>query len=550
MSLSPEQPHAGDAVTSDRQSTASPENTESGAVSRATAAFLIAVSALAAVVAVGSLGWRMKVDAPLLHYMAFMVDVQDAVLYRDLFVTTFPGAILFHLAMLKTVGPSNLAFMATNLAWIIALGAVTWALLRPFGKRVALGGPVLFALAYLQSGAIMVLERDLILILPVAGAVLIHARARWSSDKRAFWIGFLFALACTFKPHSGIGLPAVLVCEWLRDRDSGIAITAASIWRKFLYAGLGFAIPIVAVFGWLASTGGMPAFLDILGNYLPLHVRLTRFHEYMEGTERLDYYVKMASQFGLGSGFGHPFGLGQPGWLLASVVGTIAILAKGGLDAPRRRLVLLFVTLAVLYWVYVVMAGQFWEYHWMPFRYAIVVLASLCLARMPGLAGGGVRAWSPLAALVLSFVIVVPLSRETIRQFKGKGPTPPRDLQAEVIAEYLVERLEPGDTVQPLDWTMGGIHAMLLAEARIATAFPSDYHFYHHLHKPYIQSLRERFIADLRKASPRFILEMTDRPMPFGDHTAKTFPKQSELLATEYFEAKRGSGWIVYERRK
>ena len=46
------------------------------------------------------------------------------------------------------------------------------------------------------------------------------------------------------------------------------------------------------------------------------------------------------------------------------------------------------------------------------------------------------------------------------------------------IAKYLKDHLEPGDTVQPMDWTGAKIlKGMLIARAKVATSFVYDFHF-------------------------------------------------------------------------
>ncbi len=512
------------------------------AVGRAALALLFVLTAYALWVAADALTWRMWLDTPLLHYMAFMVDAQDATPYRDIFVTSFPGSILFHLLILKTVGHGDTAFMSFNMLWLGALCVVSFGILRPFGWKAALGGGVLFAIAYFHQGATMMLQRDFALVLPIAAAVLVHVSSRGSSGARVFWIGFLFALAVTMKPHAGIGLPAVLFCEWLRNRERG----DASIGRKLLLAAAGFAVPLVLVFGWLAASGGMPAFIEMMRDYLPMHLKLSRSHQYLEGKQRLYDYLTWSTQFGRTTNVNA--GTGQPGWLVAATVGSLAVLVAGNLDSARQRLVLLLAVLSFLHWMYVLVSGQFWGYHWMPFRYTTALMCALCLADLPGLERDRIVAWHPLGSLVLAILMVMPISRETFMKLDGREPPAPDEGRVDEIASFLEERLEPGDTVQPMDWARGGIHAALEAKAHIATPFVSDYHFYHHVHEPYIQELRERFMRDMREDPPRFVLEMKDRPMPTGRYTTTEFPELSAMLESEYAPALEGPTWVVHER--
>ena len=118
------------------------------------------------------------------------------------------------------------------------------------------------------------------------------------------------------------------------------------------------------------------------------------------------------------------------------------------------------------------------------------------------------------------------------------------------IADWLKTRSHPGDTVQPLDWTGGSIHGMLLAKAKLATQFMYDYHFYHHVSSPVIQGLRQSFISQLRKASPRFIIEvMMDKPWVWGIDTTREFPELRKFLDNCYTVAKTTDGYLIYERK-
>ena len=120
------------------------------------------------------------------------------------------------------------------------------------------------------------------------------------------------------------------------------------------------------------------------------------------------------------------------------------------------------------------------------------------------------------------------------------------------IAAWLTERLEPGDTVQPLDWTGGSVHAMLLAKARLATRFLHDYEFYHHVSTPYVQELRTSFLSQFEDAAPRFVIEVFDASKPWvsGLDTSRSFPELEAVLRTDYSVAFAGDGYRIYERTK
>ena len=125
----------------------------------------------------------------------------------------------------------------------------------------------------------------------------------------------------------------------------------------------------------------------------------------------------------------------------------------------------------------------------------------------------------------------------------------PKGGRVDEIADWLKSRLLPGDTVQPLDWTGGSIHAMLLAEAKLATRFIYDCHFYHHISSTYTQKLRESFIEQLHETTPRFIIEISTRkPWVSGIDTTREFPKLKDFLDDYYKIAFKGDGYLIYEQ--
>ena len=90
---------------------------------------------------------------------------------------------------------------------------------------------------------------------------------------------------------------------------------------------------------------------------------------------------------------------------------------------------------------------------------------------------------------------------------------------------------------------------MLIAEAKLATRFMYDYHFYHDVSNPYIQGLRETFIKELETAQPRYIIQVIEnKPWVSGVDTTREFPELEELLTENYSLAFEGDGYIILEK--
>lgn len=131
----------------------------------------------------------------------------------------------------------------------------------------------------------------------------------------------------------------------------------------------------------------------------------------------------------------------------------------------------------------------------------------------------------------------------------GPAAHAPKGGRVDEMAGWFEEQLQPGDTVQALDWTGGTLHAMLLTEAKPATRFIQDFHFYHHISTPLIQRYRDSFINELRDAPPRFMVAVyTRKPWVSGIDTTRAFPDLRQLLDEQYALAHEGDGYYIFER--
>jgi hypothetical protein len=180
--------------------------------------------------------------------------------------------------------------------------------------------------------------------------------------------------------------------------------------------------------------------------------------------------------------------------------------------------------------------------------YFVCALAALCFAERRK-AVSATEQRSLAVAVALCALLVASPNLVTLHQVTDRA-VPTRQARVDQIAKFLSDRLEPGDTVQPLDWTGGAVHALLLARAPMATPFLYDFYFHHHLSDPFIQELRTRFLAAMKSTKPRFIVRLTtDRPWPRGPDTSKQFSELEVLLLREYRVARRGDGYSIYERK-
>ena len=231
------------------------------------------------------------------------------------------------------------------------------------------------------------------------------------------------------------------------------------------------------------------------------------------------------------------------------MIGVFISLFHSTLTDAQKRQVLLLIGLTFCYSIYPVFAGQFFAYHWLLFLYFLILLSSLCFVERPK-ETSTVEQLFPVSIILLTILIRVHPPRQFFTQITGHPIEAPKGGRVDEIAAYLNWHMEPGDKVQPLDWTGGAVHAMLITKAQIATPFVYDFHFYHHISHEYIQNLREQFLKSLNTSKPRFIIQMTSKPWVSGLDTTRDFEELQRLFDTDYSVTLKGDGYVIYERAR
>jgi len=228
---------------------------------------------VAAYLTARSLAWPLIHDAPLMHYIAWRIG-EGAVPYRDLFDMNFPGTYVLHLAVLRGLGPGDVAWRAFDLAWLAATSLAIGAFASPWGRGAAWGGALFFAVYHLAAGAWQTGQRDFLLCaFLVLGALGV---ARWLEDARrraGLAIGGLaLGAAMTIKPHAGLLAVALGLLVVVEARRSGRPLMAPAT----TFAAAAMLVP-TTVLGWLAAVGALAAWREIVVSYLlPFYARLGR----------------------------------------------------------------------------------------------------------------------------------------------------------------------------------------------------------------------------------------------------------------------------------
>ena len=460
-----------------------------------------------------SLGWPLVHDAPIMHYIAWRI-ADGAAPYRDLFDMNFPGVYLFHLAVVKTLGTGDAAWRAVDLA-VTALGAVmVAALAAPWGRVAALGGGLFFAAYHLAGGAWNAGQRDFLLVpLLLAGALGV---ARWAEDegaRAAFASGVALGCALTIKPHTivfVVALAAFIVVRARRTRRSGVLPLAALVG--------GAAIAPMAAVAWLAALGAVGAWRDIVFNYLvPLYSRVTRPADWL--------YFRWHVWVAIG----------------ATVALSLASVAWSGRVSARHAVAALGLAYGLVHFV---AQRKGWEYHLYPLAAfaAVLLCAELERARSDG------RRLA-LGSLVAGLVTVAWLLGVKGAEASDSGWIVMKERRVAALTGDLTGRTKPGDVVQVLDTTDGGVHALLRAHLVQPTRFLYDFHFFHHPDAPMIQRLRDELMRDLRARRPVLVVLWEAGWPASGYERVDAFPALRTWLATDYHLARQGDGYRIYAKR-
>ena len=497
---------------------------------RITTFFLILLAALLVAQAAFSLQWPIAHDEAPLFYEAFLMQ-NGHMPYRDFFDFQMPGSYLAYslLGILSNFGALRIRIL--DLAILAAISTITYFAMRRFGKATALAAVILFGLKYLQGGPSLSLQREYLILLFISLSIWIGVSDSLTFRKRLM-LGLLYGLAATLKPHAALGLLPFLLFD-IADLRQRRELSLQSLTKQIIFpVTLGFAIPVSLITLYLIITHSLFPLIDIILNYVPLYTQINGEMAVTSSAERTAYLLNQLWRLG-GSGL----------WLIP---------AGFSIYLNRNRQTYLLASLSAIYAIYPALTGQFFPYHYIPFIYTIILVASLSTNYQPSTTNHSpftIHYLSPVI-LLLTILLTVKPSQTFLRQLQGKDIAIAADRAAQ-ISTYLEKNLEPGDQIQPLDWTGGTLLAMLENRAPIATSYVFDFYFYHHVSTPYIQSLRADFMNQLQESKPHFIIEVTaiDKPWISGEDTTRDFPELRAFLTENYSVTMEREDYIIYERR-
>ncbi len=478
-----------------------------------------------------SLYWRQFLDTPLLNYTGFLINEHERIPYKEIFETSMPGTLLFHSILGKTLGYSDFSVRIADSFFLLSAMLLIFLILKAFHLRQALFAALLFGLTHLSFGSKMALQRDFIGATAILGAVYLAMLAGNRTKTKAFLLqfssGILIGTAAAFKPHLAICLPFL---AWhLKHYEQLFKSFFKHLVILSCGAILSFSIPMV----WLWHLGGLPEFVDIFTNYLPLHTQIGHDFTLVQWPEKLWYAIG--------------------GLFIMNDHLLLTVLALAGIffglkesESHRQNQVKLLITCFFLYFVYPAISGQFWFYHWTPFFIFAAISASFMLC--PSGFGSPIEQAVRILALTILLPLAVGWSTEFSLQIRGLPLDPPLSGVPDQIASFLKKNLQPGQTVQPLDWVNGAIHGLLIAKVPISTRFLYDYHFTHHLSRPYIKNLRLEFLKALQHSPPDYIIFVFVKSRVSGPDTAQDFPELGKFIFSNYKMIEKTQNFGIFRK--
>jgi hypothetical protein len=452
---------------------------------------------------VRTLSWPLINDACMNHYVGWQI-AEGATPYRDVFDFQFPGTLFIHAAVVRLFGAGDAVWRAFDLAW---LAAACWLFVR-FHRRspgwVAGASAALYVHWHVALGAWNTGQRDFIQAVLLLGCALaaVNAIEGRRPERKLLLAGLMAGAAAAIKPQ------AILFALLLAPILAWAARGRASARLARFAAGIA-AVPI-ALAVWLAWTGGLSSFVEIVRDYLvPLHPRMNRLPP---GRIALSW---IANPFSLPLVLLGLLALARAAWTQAMVA---------------RRLVL--VAGCVYGVAHLALQAKGWSYHFEPAALFLCALAPAALEPVRGR-----RAWLGTALLVLAsalafraFLVVAP---RALAQIDLDATRAHRETVDAAMAD--IRELAPAARrVQVFESGPAGIEALLRLRLRQSARFVYNHPLLIAPESAATQRLRAEFLADLRRTPPELLLVFGYAAETGQCADMASFPELAALIDEEY----------------
>lgn len=499
------------------------------------AVWLLALLTLTAALAVFALSLNHPINADLamLHYSAWLINERDFVVYRDIFELNFPGPFLFHSLLGQLVGYEPLPLRFVDLALLLLLAAASWKIIAPLSRPAAVFGFSLFVLLNLIKGGEYVLERDFLGLVPAALAFAIACSNTPLTRGQVISAALLAALACSMKPNAVVLVPVLV---WIFCQRSA----PTTKYRTLLWFFASMVAMAVVPFLWVLQQGGLPAFIDIYRNFVPVYAnsRYDLWH-YNSVAERLQFLLDNYLKAGGGA-------------MLLSAPGLAWVWVIHRHNATARQRITRLAAMMVAFTFYEVIAGKFWLNHMFPSAYWICLCFALLLTP---------TAITSHRQTLIAMLLLLPagwlawtmssMSWSDMHAAWQQEAQAPQQWRARRVADFLhTQALQENDRVQVLDMAGDGQASLLLARATSATRHLIDVPLYMQPDTAATQALRQELLTTLNANPPRFIIFFDEFLHPGGGNRLREFRELAAILDQQYELAERADGEYSIFRRK
>lgn len=479
-----------------------------------------------------SLQWKIVHDSPILFYMGWLSSKFDYIPFRDFFDMNMPGAHWICGILGFVFGFNDPGYRRADIFVLFITLLLIFIWLKSFGIIPAWSAAVVFGLTYLQSGSGMSLQREFLLLPFLLAAFIIFPVADLAKSIRVFVSGFFIGLVILIKPQFGLIVVLLFLTIWF------YRISMRKTIQAMVMLAIGIVLPIFGMLIYLWSQNALPEFIEVTTRYWPLY---TAINGRLEINNPQSFFVTVFDGF---KSSGLLFI-----WLITAGLSCISILLKKELSKENNIKLGLLVGGIFISFVCVVIANKYWNYHWLPVILLLILLSSISLTNILNRFINNFYLIPPSAFLIAIIILLRP-AEEFHSQVLGQSIALPQGGRVQEISSYLINNLQPGDTVQPLDWSNGAVHAMLEARALPATRYLYDFHFYHHISDPEIKFLRLDLILQLNQVRPKIIIQfLNDRPWVNGRDTSREFFELEQFLTANYYIDVNRNGYIIWQRQ-
>lgn len=518
--------------------------------------FMTAFTSALLVVAYWSISWEVHWDAMWLHRIAYLIFERDYAPYRDIFDPNMYGSFILH-GMVGAIGGYNdISLRIFDLLW---LGLMCLCMFRilcvHFDWRCAWFAPIAYAWIYLNQDETQCIQREHLMVLPllaalwVAGTPLLAGKPPWL---RPFFIGILYGLGASIKPHCVVSLPVLAIINFDAAHSGGSILDWFRLRRpkEALIAGIsaiaGFMIPLALGFAWLYQMGSLGDFWVMVYEYWPLHRKLALVNGTMYPTQQLP---SLGERFG---GFIRFQNFGNHELLFAGVALALLTGYRYFKESRPHRLAATAICLCVCAHVAgLIFIGIYHPYSWMPILCFLCMLHSLTFWRASKPGSKLIQVVIYLASILAYAHGSVHINVSTRLQWSGLPPKTYWSRQVDGIMACLKARLRPDDKVQPFDILGGSDRALTLLGADNGTFLACEHFLNFHVRNPAVIRIRDRFWLELTRNKPRLIVIVNQLrlysldPQDDGEYSEKI----NKWLSENYNKACQADGFVVLERK-